>query len=29
MQHVVQAAQRLAAVLEEAERQLDDRSDEG
>ena len=29
MQHVLQAAHRLAAVLEAAERELDDRSDEG
>lgn len=29
VQHVVQAAQRLAAVLEAAERELNDRSDEG
>jgi hypothetical protein len=29
MQHVVQAAQRLAAVLEAAEQELNDRSDEG
>jgi hypothetical protein len=29
VQHVVQAAQRLAAVLEEAERELNDRSEEG
>jgi hypothetical protein len=29
VQHVVQAAHRLTAVLEAAERALDDRSDEG
>jgi hypothetical protein len=29
MQHVVQAAQRLASAIEEAQRELDDRPNEG